>query len=502
MSPSIFTAPAEPLVSQNPFRLQSYEAQNIPSFLEAKDRLPVPMLPDHPDWVEMYWRAWEVAWSNLRRPKPGSGLIANYMDAALNGHLFMWDSCFMAQFGIYGRRVFNFTNMLDNFYARQHDSGFICRELDDTDGHDYFYPYDPNSTGPNIMAWAEWRYFRQTGDDSRLPQVFWPLMAFHRWYRANRTWPGGMYWATGLSSGMNNQPRVPDSQYHHRHWTWADSNIQASLNCLVLGQMATLLQQPELAAELAEERTRLMQQINEKLWNPEADFYQDINENGRFSRVKTIGAYWALLDKDLVPEKRLAPFLQHLRENWSFKLPHRIPSMSADSEGYNADSGNFWRGGVWPVTNFMVLKGLRFVGQHTLAHEIAVNHLQTVCQVYQRTDTFWDYYAPETAVPGNDAHPNYVGWSGLTPISILMEDVIGIGVDWPQRRVSWDRRLETQSLYGVCDYPIGQDGTMDLLGDADKVTVTTDVPFTLTIRDNELNLQVAVPAGTTEIGLK
>lgn len=501
MSNTFYSAPLEPLVEQNSFRTKGYEPQPIPSFLEAKDRLPVPMLPEHPEWVEMYWRAWEIAWSNLHRPKPNTAFVADYIDTSQNEHVFMWDSCFMAQFGIYGRRVFNFMGTLDNFYAKQHDNGFICRQINTQNGQDLFYPFDPNGTGPNILAWAEWRYFRQTGDDSRLAQVFWPLLAFHRWYKAYRTWPGGMYWATGLSSGMNNQPRVPDSMHHHRHWTWVDTNMQTALNCLILGQIATLLQENEFLVELNEERTRLLGLINEKLWNPEMNFYQDMDGNGRFSRVKTIGAYWGLLDKDLVPEKRLIPFLQHLRENWGFKLPHRIPSMSADSEGYNAESGNFWRGGVWSPTNFMVLKGLRNANQHSLAHEIAINHLQNVWEVYRRTDTFWDYYAPETAAPGEPAKTNYVGWTGLTPISILLEDIIGIGVDWPQRRVYWDRRLETSSMYGVSDFPLGLDGSMDLFGDNEKVVVTTDVPFTLTIRDETQTLQMAVPAGTMELSL-
>jgi hypothetical protein len=39
------------------------------------------------------------------------------------------------------------------------------------------------------------------------------------------------------------------------------------------------------------------------------------------------------------------------------------------------------------------------------------------------------------------------------------------------------------------------------LGDREKVVVQTDVPFTLTIRDEEQRLQTAVPAGETEIEL-
>ncbi|MCA9873320.1 MAG: hypothetical protein KC441_06685, partial [Anaerolineales bacterium] len=115
--------------------------------------------------------------------------------------------------------------------------------------------------------------------------------------------------------------------------------------------------------------------------------------------------------------------------------------------------------------------------------------------------TFWENYAPESAGPGEPSKPDFVGWTGLSPIAILLEDVIGLQVDWPLRRVTWDRRLETEGVYGVRNYSLGQDGTLEILGDQTQVTVNTDVSFTLIIRDGSLNLQTAVPVGPTTIDL-
>lgn len=500
MSSVVYPRPLEPLVSQNPFRGQGSIHEPIPSFIEAKELLPQPVIADHPEWVEMYWRAWELAWGHLRRPKAGVGFVSNYIDPAFNDNLHMGPMAFNLFYGMYGRYAFNFVASLNNFYAKQHDDGFICREIH-PDGEDCYTPFDPNSTGPNLLAWAEWRHFRQTGDNGRLAQVFWPLMAYHRWCRANRTWPSGLYWATGLSSGMENQPRIPNSRFHHRHWAWVDASMQASLNCLALGQIATLLQEADLARELAEERSHLMKMINDRLWNSQINFYQDADVNGRYSPIKSIAAYWGLLDKDLIPEDRLSLFLQPLHENWAFKMPHRVPTQSADSEGYNSETGNGWRGAVCPATNYMIIRGLRHIGQTNVAFDIALNHLQHVCTVYQRTDTFWENYAPETAVPGDPARPDFVGWAGLTPISLLLEEIIGLNVDWPLRRVTWDRRLDTPNDYGVRNYPLGEDGTLEIMGNRERLTIITDVPFTLIMQDAQENLQAAVPAGTTEINL-
>ena len=501
MPTSFYPRPAEPLVEKNLFRNRTSPVERIKSFNEAKDLLPVPILPDHPDWIELYWRAWEMTWSHLRRPGHGTGLVAGYLDAAYNNHLFMWDSTFITQFGVYGRRAFPFIRSLDNFYAKQHEDGFICREIDLDDGSDLFLPFDPDSTGPNILAWAEWRSYRISGDENRLAAIFWPLLAYHRWLRANRSWPSGLYWATGFSSGMNNQPRIPDSEHHHQHWSWNDASVQAAMSCKLLERLANLLDETDFAAEVAAEHASLKSEINRRMWNEKSGYYHDIDAHGNFSSVKSIGAYWMLLDSTLIPQEQLDPFVRHLRESGVFKVPHRIPSISADSEGYDAESGNHWCGGVWSPTNFMVLKGLDSIGQNSLAHAIACNHLQNVVTVFEHTDTLWEYYAPEKITAGDPARSSAVGWTALAPISMLIEDVIGLAVDWPLRQVTWYRYLDTDRHYGIQNYPLGPDGTLSLMGDRQKIVVTTDVPFTLTIRDLNLNLKVPVSLGTMEIDL-
>jgi hypothetical protein len=42
---------------------------------------------------------------------------------------------------------------------------------------------------------------------------------------------------------------------------------------------------------------------------------------------------------------------------------------------------------------------------------------------------------------------------------------------------------------------------MDLIGDRETITVTTTMPLTLVVQDEEINLQTAVPIGSTEITL-
>lgn len=497
-----FSCPAELLVEKNIFRQSGRTPRRLPNFEEVRPRLPVPVLPDDPGWINLYWSAWESFWKGLREPAEGLPLIAGYNQPSADRKINMGRSALIANLSGYIPGSFSLIEFLDNFYANQHDDGFICREIVPEDGSDLHLPFEPNSTGPNLLAWTEWRHFRLTGDRERIATVFYPLMAYHRWCRANRTWRSGLYWTTAYASGLINQPRVPGGRYHHSHWAWIDASAQASINCTMLERMAILLDEKELADEVAAERDRLIRAINVEMWNDEQNFYQDIGPDDRFSAVKSIAGYWTLLDAKLVPKERLALFVQHLRDTWSFRTDYVLPSLAADSEAYNARTGNGWRGAVWPSLTYMVLRGLNTADQHGLAHKLALNHVDMVGQVYDSTEKFWENYLPEKLGP---AEPLIEDVSGITPsaiIPMILENVLGLTVDWPLRQVVWRRNLERQQQYGVVNLPLGNEGTIDLLGDAETIRVRSDAPITLIVyEDNEI-LQTAVPAGMFDLSFK
>lgn len=498
----------EPLAEENPFPKMDYEGGKLPTFEEAKGVLPEPFWPGHESEVACYWRAWELAFRNVREPEPGSGFVSSFIDTAFNDCLFMWDSALILAFARYGRRAFNFQGTLDNLYAKQHPDGFICREISTHDGRDRFHRFDPSSTGQNVMPWTEWDYFRNSHDTQRLAKVFPALTAYHRWLRSYRTWPDGTYWTSGLGCGMDNQPRLPGSEtykqhgrwgiphaFHHSHMIWIDTCLQQILSADLLLEMADVLDRREEVTDLAEERELLVGTVNERLWDEEKSFYFDGKRDDTLSDVKTIGAYWALL-AGVVPEERLEKFIGHLEDEERFKRPHRVPSISGDHPEYR-DDGGYWMGGVWPPTNYMVLRGLSRVGKEELAHEIGRNHVAMVARVFEETGTLWENYAPESASPGEPAKGDFVGWSGLPPVAVLLEYTFGLKSDVPNGRLAWDVHLTEE--HGVRCYPFGLEGVLDLRceGRASKteeprVEANSNVPVELTVRwaGEEKNLRL------------
>ena len=185
-------------------------------------------------------------------------------------------------------------------------------------------------------------------------------------------------------------------------------------------------------------------------------------------------------------------FIAHLKDPKEFDRPHRVPSLSADHPEYREDGG-YWRGGVWAPTNYMVLKGLEKAGEYDLAREIAINHVENVTKVYLETGTLWENYAPEQAAPGNPAKKDFVGWTGLSPIAIVIEEIFGIHGSARERRIIW--RVRENSRHGVLRYPMGADA-VDLIcpahmpGEKPKVEINATGPVTV---------ELQWPDGTTDI---
>ena len=195
-------------------------------------------------------------------------------------------------------------------------------------------------------------------------------------------------------------------------------------------------------------------------------------------------------------EEQTKRLVKELDNPATFKRTHRVPSLSADNSRYKAN-GRYWQGGVWPGTNYMVMNGLKQKGFEKEAREIALNHYDQVFQVYKKTNTFFEYYAPESTEPGFMARKDFIGWTGLAPIAELIEFIIGIRGDYTNKKIVWDMNLTEAN--GIERYPFGPEGLITLkangrrsAADKPKIEVESNVDFQLVVRygDKEETFQV------------
>ena len=163
-----------------------------------------------------------------------------------------------------------------------------------------------------------------------------------------------------------------------------------------------------------------------------------------------------------------------------------LPSLSRSDPDF-WPSGGYWRGSVWMPTTYMTIKALDARGEYALARKLArqtvLGMFETYCKVAPHT--IWECYSPTEAKPGTYAkkpgysRTDFCGWSALGPISLFIEDVIGVKqADAFANRLVCDFPKAPVGCVGVGNYRFG--GIVcDIVATADRIDVFSNAPFTL-----------------------
>ena len=498
--------------------LKEQPAFSVPagySLDKVKSSLPAPILEENPGWVEMYWKAWEIGLQKIKKPTIFNGFVSEYMDEAFNDNIFQWDTCFMVLFGRYAWHAIPAVQSLDNFYAKQDADGFICREIRESDGTNYWDKHLSRDTiNPPLFSWIEWESYLLSGDSSRFRWVLDHLVRYFNWIERHRRWGSeagprqGLYWSTGFACGMDNSPRTYEkggkSVHEHYNYAWIDMTAQQGLNALYIARIAEAAGQHRIAAAFRQKYAELKELVNSKMWDPDLRFYNDLDPDGEFSRVKTLASYWPLLAR-MSDDRQNAAMVEHLKNPQEFWRPHLFPTLSADHPLYHP-KGDYWKGGVWAPTNYMVIKALQYNGFEQLATEATANHLQALYVVYQETGTFWENYAPEVLERGNVSRGDFVGWTGCGPIALFIENILGFRANAPQHTLTW--RISRMDRHGIENLRFGP-VTATLICDArsgpdDPLTirVQSTANFTLIVHTENKTWTKQISKGSHELTLE
>jgi hypothetical protein len=483
------------------FGKKHYVPEPLPTFAESRDRLPRPILDSRPELVAMYWKCWELAFRNIMRPPPGSPFVSNWLDASFNKNIFEWDSVFITMFARYGNDAFPAIQTLDNFYCRQRASGFIGREIHRSDGLETFVDGPKDAVNPPLFSWAEVESFRLTGDRSRFAMVLPPLEHYVAWLNrdgdpvtANGTdWQAHgrrasgsvhhLYWNTPLGSGMDNTPRHGNG--------WVDMSCQMVIQYNNLATICDELALPEKATAYRAAAAAIGERINRWCWNEKDGFYYDVDNDGRQFRVKTAGGFWPLV-AGIASKAQAARLVEHLRDSREFWRPFVFPTLAADDPHYR-DDGSYWLGGVWAPTNYVIIKGLERCGEEEFATEATDRYLTAMAEVFRRTGTVWENYAPEEPLrPGNPSKRDLVGWTGDGPIALLIENMLGLRSDGARHRLVW--RLTRTDRHGIERLKVGPVSVSAVCA----ARPSTDSPAALLVT-NDAPLDLAVWKGDREM---
>lgn len=390
---------------------------------------------------EMYKKAMQIAGKNIQGGPNDPVYKKPYLDAAFNGNIFVWDTCFMACYAKYHPDKLPVANALDNFYGRQEPDGYICREYT-KQGKPMWPKNHPVSVNPPLFAFAELEIYRRSKDAGRLKTVYPHLQKFFQYMVKTYRMDDHLFFSDALGSGMDNIPRYPDGwkddgkgiQVKNLHpeifvydglnpaWNWqgrsVDMTAQMALFADNLIEIAGLTGRQKDIPAYQKFHTETRQALNTHCWNEQDGFYYDLGYGKQIKR-KHIGMFWVMIG-GVVPPERVDRLIKTLTDPKKFWRKFPVASYPADQKEFEP-TGGYWLGAIWTPTNYMVIKGLQKVGKHQLAKQLARQYYWSVAQVYLNTKTFWENYAPDSLIPGKPAKDNFCGWTAVVPITLFHE---------------------------------------------------------------------------------
>lgn len=483
----------------------------------------------HPDWLDVFDTAWAIARTRVETPA-ASGWKPQMCCMPDAGIIWLWDSCFMPFFARYGNGCVPVMNNLDNLYRLQREDGFLGMAYEIESGNLAY----GERVNPPLLAWTELNFWRFSGDTSRLRDVLPRLVRFFDWIKANRRRASGLYWFEDSgSSGMDNSPR---SGYASEHLNGSDVchvdlAAQQALAAESIATMADQLGEPALAGRFRAEHAEIVALLNRFHWHAGTGFYYDV-----FSRTsptdrhnvlnhKTVAGFWPMMAGCCSVEQAEA-LVRHLLNPAEFWTKHPVASLSRDDPNFDP-AGAYWLGGVWPPINYMLVKALRRYGRADVARRLAAAHLQAMTEVFCSADYpgIWEAYAPDAFRPATkkpviteEGQPpfelspstvvkaDFVGWSGLGPIALLIEEILGLEFDAPRQRILWN--VETPGGHGIQNIRFnGGVVSLRCSGLSERqiplsVAVSTDTPFTLELSVRGVPVrEAAISSGTHQLEL-
>lgn len=487
-----------------------------PSFDRAL--IPQPVFDAEPGYVELYWKAWELAYAHVKWQK---GLVQPlYMDEGLwDDTIWIWDSEFMVMFCKYAPKLFPGIQTLDNFYYTMlEDSGSSLRIQ--------------HPDNPPFFAWVENDYYKITGDrdhirelllDKKFPQRYWDLfptlsperkLQFDH-YPITLKYKGIGYEWSGISSGMDNTPRTRAG----KGMLWVDAISQQALSALYISRLAKVAGDGATAREFEKKWKELRVIVNKYYWDDSDGCYYDIvpapsGETAsvadvqaspsawRTTGILTPASFWPMLAE--IPSKAQARRMTEfaLRPD---KLGGEVPwvTVSRDDPDFDANDGWYWRGSMWLPTAYMGIKALEKYGFQEAADTTAEKVLSWMLRTYcdYEPHTIWECYSPTAPTPssnhGKRVRPDFCGWSAIGPISLFIENVLGFhDIDASSRTVHWDIRHDCR--HGLNNLTFG-DTTTELLYDpaASTVTIRSNKPYCLILNGKSHRIR----AGVTTISI-
>ncbi|MDR0411221.1 MAG: hypothetical protein LBH75_04520 [Treponema sp.] len=401
------------------------------------------------DFVDIYDRTWawmQDCWKAVDEKSIGNG-GDKPVGRPIEGKFFSYhkeaivqqtDAIFSSFFLVYSNRIYQAHPTLNIFYDRQEESGAIRSAYATDTGLPIFKEDNPEGIGMPIFSWVEYNLYHKSANKKRIKDVLPRLHNYNQWVDSRFRHTNGLYSAPVSATGMVNTPR-------ERVVYPVDFNAMMAINVLFMAALAEILNDKEASFQYKKQYFALKTQINALMWDGEDGFYYDIDENENKVKVKTLASYWTML-AEIPNEDKAERLVDKLVDPECFGTAHPFPSLAKSEPAFDENGGGY-RGSVFPHLNFMVIKALERYQRWDIARECAIRHLYFVLDSmppdHRGSSGLWEAYQPLKEGPAvwaempNFPRSQYLSFTALSTICLMIENVVGLLISLPRKTVDW-----------------------------------------------------------------
>ncbi len=400
------------------------------------------------DLVSLYNETWVLLKDYWKKGTSESGFHAKYFSHPDASRINQVEACFSTFFLVYSNRIYPVTSVLDNFYAKQEESGAIRGEYSEKTGKPILPHDNPKGVLPPLFAWAEHNLYHRLGVKKRIREVMPVLERYYAWLENTFKDDTGLFAPPLAATMMENAPR------EGTHYP-VDFNCQMSLAALYLAELSDIINDKDTNYRYKKAYFSLKTKINALMWDERDGFYYDLDAKQKRLRVKTIAPFWSLI-AEVPNEARGERLIEHLVDPREFGIENPFPTLAVRDKRFDPD-GNGYRGSVFPPLTYMIIKGLEKYRRHDLAREFAIRHLYYVLDgLYPATGkkgALYEAYLPHAEGPakwpGKRGFPRqaYLPSTALSTVSLMIENIIGLDISLPRKTVDWT--IPTLELMGI-----------------------------------------------------
>ena len=378
------------------------------------------------------WEICELEWQDKNK----FGIFTHSEDKTINQLNTIMSTFFL----VYNNKKYNVHKHLDFFYERQEEDGAIRSDYSIDTGKYVSTPRNPHGIGVPLFSWVEYNLYHKLDNKKRVQRVVEILERYWNWMEGIALQENGLY-AGPLGSGlMSNSPRG-NVKYP------LDFNLQQAINAYYMAELGSLINDKVFCFRYRKKYFGLRIQINNLMWDQEQQFYFDLDEKGERLKSKTVAAFWSFLAK-IPNESKFIPLIEHLESPQEFGGGMPVPTLSRSQRGFS-EHGEGYRGSVFPLDTFIIVKGLEMYSAFRRAHILATKHIEAITRVAQKYDKqstpydrLFEAYKPDGSGParwrGKRPFPRrgYITSLGLTGIALVIENIIGLRYNLPKKTVT------------------------------------------------------------------